>query len=123
MGGARRKPARRQMGVDEIHIGKKQKFLTVVCNPETGEPQWFGRERKKATLDAFFQEELSARQWRGIEALCVDMWEPYRLNLEQWVPHCRIVYDKFHIMKRANDAMDEVRRAAFFRKGGRMRGW
>ena len=27
---SRRKPALRQMGVDEIHIGKKQKFLTVV---------------------------------------------------------------------------------------------
>ena len=119
---ARRKPALRQMGVDEIHIGKKQKFLTVVCNLETGEPQWFGRERKKETLDAFFKEELSARQRRGIEAVCVDMWEPYRLSLEQWVPNCRIVYDKFHIMKRANDAIDEVRRAEFFRKGGRIRG-
>jgi Transposase len=41
--------ALRQMGVDEIHIGKKQKFLTVVCNLETGEPLWFGRERKKET--------------------------------------------------------------------------
>ena len=33
---ARRRPALRQMGVDEIHIGKKQKFLTGVCNLETG---------------------------------------------------------------------------------------
>ena len=30
---------------------------------------------------------------------------------------CRIVYDKFHIMQHANDAIDEVRRAEFFRKG------
>ena len=43
------------MGVDEIHLGKKQKFLTVVCNLETGEPLWFGRERKKETLDEFFR--------------------------------------------------------------------
>lgn len=119
---SRRKPALRQMGVDEIHLGKKQKFLTVVCNLETGEPLWFGRERKKETLDSFFQEELSARQRRGIEAACVDMWEPFRLSLEQWVPNCRVVYDKFHIMQHANDAIDEVRRAEFFRKGGRMRG-
>jgi len=60
------------MGVDEIHMGKKQKFLTVVCNLETAEPLWFGRERKKETLDAFFQTELSARQRRGIEAVCMD---------------------------------------------------
>ena len=118
---ARRMPALRQMGVDEIHLGKKQKFLTVVCNLETGEPLWFGRERKKETLDAFFQEELSTRQRRGIEAACVDMWEPFRLSIEQWAPNCRIVYDKFHIMQHANDAVDEVRRAEFFRKGGRMR--
>ena len=46
---ARRKPALVQMGVDEIYQGKKDKFLTVVCNPETGEPLWLGRERKKET--------------------------------------------------------------------------
>jgi transposase len=109
-------------GVDEIHLGKKQKFLTVVCNLETGEPLWFGRERKKETLDEFFQRELSKRQCRGIEAACVDMWEPYRLSIEQWAPNCRIVYDKFHIMQHANDAIDEVRREEFFRKGGRIRG-
>jgi hypothetical protein len=56
----RRKPALRQMGVDEIYLGKKQKFLTVVSNLETGEPLWFGRERKKQTLDEFFEKHLSA---------------------------------------------------------------
>jgi len=56
----RKKPALRQMGVDEIYLGKKQKFLSVVCNLETGEPLWFGQERKQETLDGFFQTELSA---------------------------------------------------------------
>jgi transposase len=119
---ARRKPALRQMGVDEIHLGKKQKFLSVVCNLETAEPVWFGRERKKESLDEFFQTELSSKQRRGITAACVDMWEPYRLSIEQWAPNCQIIYDKFHIMQHANQAVDEVRRAEFFRKGGRMRG-
>ena len=119
---SRRTPALRQMGVDEIYLGKKQKFLSVVSNLETGEPLWFGRERKKESLDGFFQTELSARQRRGIEAACVDMWKPYRLSIEQWAPNCQIIYDKFHIMQHANAAVDEVRRAEFFRKGGRMRG-
>jgi transposase len=119
---ARRKPALVQMGVDEIYLGTKQKFVTVVCNLKTGEPLWFGRERKKETLDEFFKKELSARQRRGIEAACVDMWEPFRLSIEQWVPNCKIIYDKFHIMKHANEAVDEVRRAEFFRKGGQKRG-
>ena len=118
---ARKKPALRQMGVDEIHLGKKQKFVTVVSNLETGEPLWFGSDRKKETLDTFFNEELSRRQGQRIEAACVDMWEPYRMSIEQWAPQCRIVYDKFHIMQHANAAIDEVRRAEFFRKGARMR--
>jgi transposase len=118
----RKKPALRQMGVDEIHMGKKQKFLTVVCNLETAEPLWFGRDRKKETLDAFFEEELSPRQRRNITAACVDMWEPFRLSIEEWAPRCRIVYDKFHVMQHANAAVDEVRRAEFFRKGGGQRG-
>jgi transposase len=119
---ARPKPALTQMGVDEIHLGKKQKFITVVSNLESGEPVWFGRERKKETLDEFFQTELSTGQRSRISAACVDMWEPFRLSIEHWAPQCRIVYDKFHIMQHANRAIDEVRRAEFFRKGGQWRG-
>jgi transposase len=118
---ARRKPALRQMGIDEIYLGKKQKFLTVVSNLETGEPLWFGREGKKETLDEFFEKQLSRFQRNAIRAGCVDMWEPFRQSLEQWLPQCRIVYDKFHIMQHAGAAVEEVRRAEFFRKGGAAR--
>ena len=38
--------------------GRRQKFLTVVSNLETGEPLWFGRERKKETLDEFFRRRV-----------------------------------------------------------------
>jgi transposase len=117
----RRLPPLRQMGVDEIYRGKKGKFLTVVCNLETGEPLWFGRERKKETLDDFFRSELTSRQRKRIEAACVDMWEPFRLSIEQWAPQCKIVYDRFHIMQHANDAVDEVRKAEFFRQGKKKR--
>ena len=117
----RRKPALRQMGVDEIYLGKKPKFLTVVSNLETVEPLWMGPERKKETLDEFFRTQLSGRQRRGIQAICVDMWKPYGLSLEQWAPQGRIVYDKFHVLQHAQQAVDEVRRAEFFRQGGRKR--
>jgi transposase len=117
----RRKPALRQLGVDELYLGKKQKFLTVVSNLETGEPLWLGAERKKETLDEFFAKQLSAFQRSAIRAACVDMWEPFRQSIEQWATNCRIVYDKFHILQHAAAAVDEVRRAEFFRKGGAAR--
>lgn len=118
----RKKPLARQLGVDEIYLGKKQKFLTVVSDLETAEPLWFGAERKEETLDRFFREELSAMQRGRIEAACVDMWEPFTKSILKWAPQCKIVFDKFHVMQHANKAVDEVRRAEFFRKGGRMRG-
>jgi len=118
----RRRPPLRHMGVDEIFLGKSTKFITVVSNLETGEPLWFGPERKKETLDGFFRGALTVRQRHRIEAACVDMWEPFKSSIEQGAPHCAIVYDKFHIMQHANKAIDEVRRAEFFRKGGAWRG-
>ena len=60
----RRKPPLRQMGVDEMYSGKREKFLTVVCNLETGEPLWFGT-RKKETFDEFFRGELRPRNASG----------------------------------------------------------
>ena len=107
----RRQTPLRPMGVDEIYRGKKGKFLTVVCNLATGEPLWFGRERKKETLDDFFGSQLVSRQRKRIEAACVDLWEPFRTSILQWAPQCKIIYDKFHIMQHANDAIDEVRKA------------
>lgn len=117
----RKKAALRQMGVDEIYLGKKIKFVTVVSNLETGEPIWFGNERKKQTLDEFFSSQLSRAQRNRIAVACLDMWEPFRQSVQEWAQNCAIVYDKFHIMQHANQAVDEVRRAEFFRKGGSMR--
>jgi hypothetical protein len=52
--------------VDEHHLAKRQKFITVVSNLETGERLWFGRERNKETLDRFSQDELSVGQRRRV---------------------------------------------------------
>src|SRR5712664_1248615 len=88
----RRKDRLEQMGVDEIYFGKQMKFITVVSNLETGEPLWFGQDRKQETLDEFFRTQLSETQRKRNEAACVDMWRPFSNSIEQWAPNCRIVY-------------------------------
>jgi transposase len=118
----RRQARLEQMGVDEIYFGKHMKFITVVSNLETGEPLWLGQDRKQETLDEFFRTQLTESQRKHIAAACVDMWRPFTNSIAQWAGNCRIVYDKFHVLQHANKAIDEVRRAEFFRKGGRMRG-
>jgi transposase len=111
----------RYLGVDEIFLGKRDKFLTVVSDLETGEPLWVGLERKQETLDRFFAEALSPARRRAVRAVCVDMWEPFRLSLQQHLPDAKIVYDKFHVLRHASAALDETRRAEFFRQGAEAR--
>ena len=117
--GRRRRPLR-QLGVDEL-FWKKGKCLTVTSDLEAGEPIWAGPERKRESLDRFFLERLPPRRRRSVRAVCVDMWEPYLLSLREHLPKAAIVFDKFHVMKHVNAAVDETRRAEFFRQGGPVR--
>jgi len=105
-----RKPLR-YLGVDEIYLGRRDKFLTVVSDLESGEPLWAGRERKRETLDRFFAEALPPARRRTVRAVCVDMWEPFTQSLRTHLPHARIVYDKFHVLRHVNAALDETRRS------------
>ncbi len=118
---ARPRTPLRFLGVDEIYLGRRDKFLTIVSDLETGEPLWAGRDRKRETLDRFFAEALPPARRRAVRAACVDMWEPFTQSLRTHLPHARIVYDKFHVLRHVNDALDETRRAEFFRQGGAAR--
>ncbi len=119
---SQRRPRRplRWMGVDEI-FWKKGACLTVVSDLQLGEPLWAGPERKHETLNRFFAEKLPPRRRRAVRAVCVDMWKPYLLSLKEHLPRAAIVFDKFHVMKHVNAAVDETRRKEFFRHGGQLR--
>ena len=94
---------------------------TVVSDLLSREPLWMGPGRKEETSDEYFREELS-HLWRSrIEAACVDVWEPFTKSILKWIPDCKIVFNKFHVMQHANRAVDEVRHAEFSRKGGQER--
>ena len=67
-------------------------------------------------------QSTRTRVYVGDEANPYNVFDFTLNRIEQWAPNCRIIYDKFHVLQHANKAIDEVRRAEFFRKGGRMRG-
>lgn len=66
----------RILAVDEISIRKGHRYLTVVLNYETGRVVYVGKARKAKTLMRFFNL-LSAGQRKAIEAVAMDMWDPY----------------------------------------------
>ncbi|MFZ8286734.1 transposase, partial [Staphylococcus aureus] len=40
----------------------------------------------------------------------MDMWTPYRDAVQTVLPDARIVIDKFHVVRMANDALEKVRK-------------
>lgn len=66
----------RVLAVDEISIRKGHSYLTVVLNYETGHVVYVGRHRKVRTLNRFFRQ-LTAKQRKSIQAVVMDMWDPY----------------------------------------------
>jgi transposase len=101
-----------RLGVDEKAIATRHRYLTVVADLERSRVLYLAEDRKQESLDGFWQT-LTPAQREGIEAIAMDMWEPY---LQSTLAHlddapAKIVFDKFHIAKHLHDAVDKVRKA------------
>jgi transposase len=100
-----------KIGVDEIAYQKGQKYLTVVRDADLGKVIWVGTARKKETLDEFFKKLGMLKSW-NIELAVCDMWDPYIASI-QANTNAAIIFDKFHIAKKVNEALDKIRRKEF----------
>lgn len=96
--------------VDEKHLGARHGYVTVVLDADTGALLHMDKGKKKESLQSFF-DKLSSAQKQGIKAVCMDRAGHYRAVVEDNCPNAVIVYDRFHIMKNFNEAVDEVRRS------------
>jgi transposase len=100
------------VGVDEIQWQRGHHYLTLVYQIEEGMKRllWVAQDRTEQSLRGFFQF-LSAEARQSILFLCSDMWQPYLNVIAEQLKHAVHVLDRFHIMKKMNGAIDEVRRA------------
>jgi len=107
----RRQEVVRRLGVDEKSFQKRHEYVTTVCDLDRGCVLYVGDHRKQETLDAFYQG-LSQEQLEGIEAVAMDMWDPYYNSTLEHVPDAegKIVFDKFHVSQHLNQAVDAIRR-------------
>jgi transposase len=110
----------KRIGVDEIAYQKGHKYLTIIRDLDLNKVIWVGLDRKEQTLDMFF-EELGLEKQKHILLAVVDMWDPYIASLTNYCPNVRIVYDKFHIIKIINQALDDVRKKEFAKTDNKQR--
>lgn len=108
-----RKPKRivAQLGIDEKSVGSGQDYVTVVCDLERGTVEEVTEGNSCRSLETYF-EGLAPEQREGIEAVAMDMAGGYINAVSGMLPDGRekIVFDRFHIMKLMNEAVDKVRR-------------
>lgn len=85
----------RLLAVDEISIRRGHNYMTVVLDYDSGRVVWMGMERRSETLDAFFAG-MTQSQRDSIEAVVMDMWDPYIKTVRENLPNAMIVLDLFH---------------------------
>ena len=108
----------RRIGIDEFAYRKRHHYLTVVVDHDTRRVVWAGQGRSAQTLDAFF-ELLGPSGCERIVLVTTDLAASWQKALRAWVPHARVVFDRFHVERLASDAVDEVRRAEQRRVGAK----
>ncbi|MFO0713960.1 MAG: transposase [Sandaracinus sp.] len=115
----------RQAGIDEKWLGRRHEQAQVRNHrqqPRDGRahlerlrPQ---RGHRQALLDT-----LTAEQKAGITLFAMDMHRPFlnAVRADLKLAHAVVCHDLFHIMKRAGEAISELRRKEFFRAGLELR--
>ena len=99
----------RILAIDEIAIRKGHNYMTVVMDYISGNIVWMGPGRNIETLNEFFAK-LTDKQKQGIEAVTIDMWEPFINRIKHHCPDAQIVFDFFHIVQAFGRVIDKVRR-------------
>jgi transposase len=101
----------KHIGIDEKAFRKGHRYLTLVNDLDRSRVLYIAEDRKQSSLDGFWAT-LSLEQRDAIQAVAMDMWDPYIASTQEHLPEAesKIVFDKFHIAKHLSEAVDRVRR-------------
>jgi transposase len=93
------------MGIDEIHLIKPRGVISNIQNNTIVE---LLPNRNKETVVRYLYN-LAGKD--GIQYVAMDMWQPYRDACQAVIPQAKVVIDKFHVVRMANDALERVRKS------------
>lgn len=113
-------PSPKAIGIDEISVGRGHSYRIVVSDLIRGRPIWFGgKDRSEESLDEFYAW-LGPEKSSKIRVAVMDMWKAFRKSTkkEGHAPQAEIIYDKFHVLRHLQDALDSVRKKEYARLTG-----
>ena len=99
------------IGIDELAVFRGHNYLTLVYQIDKYCKRllWLGADRKIKTLLRFFHEFGKQRSAK-LKFVCSDMWKAYLTVVRRKAPQALHILDRFHIMKKFNEAIDQIRR-------------
>ena len=98
----------KNLSIDEIYVGKRRKFYTLVLDLDSGRIVWVCRGRGKAALQGFWRRLRKCKA--KIQAVAMDMSGAYWAAVLEALPKAKVVFDRFHIIKLMNEKLDDLRR-------------
>ena len=114
-------PGPKVIGIDEISLRKGHVYRIVVSDLERKRAIWFGgQDRSEESLDLFYKW-LGEKKSRRVQLAVMDMWKAFRNSTQRQAPQAAILFDKFHVLRHLNEALDKIRKREYARLSGKDR--
>ena len=101
----------RHIAIDEIYLGKKRRFITIVLDLDSGQVVHLGAGKGKDALKGFWTR--LRRSKAQIEAAATDMASGFMAPVLERLPADDLVLDHFHLVEWFNDKLADLRRKLF----------
>lgn len=101
-----------RVGIDETSSKRGHNYVTIFVDMDKSRAVYVTEGKDAATM-AEFKEELPCHRCDPLQItdISADMSPAFRKGAEQSFPWATVTYDKFHVLKLMNEAVDNVRRA------------
>ena len=98
----------KRVAIDEIYLGKKHKFLTIVMDLDRGAIVFVGDGKGEKSLEPFWKRLRHSRA--KIAAVAADLSPAYSAAIRRNLPQAKLVFDRFHLVKLLNEHLTDLRR-------------
>ena len=101
-----------KIGVDETSFKRGHDYVTIFADLEHSKILFVAPGKDYETLEKFRNElVLHNGNPEKIKEICIDMSPAFIKGARLFFPKANLTFDKFHVMKIINEAVDRVRRA------------
>ena len=101
----------RHIAIDEVYLGKKRKYITLVLDLGTGRVIHIGKGKGKDALKGFWRRLKRAKA--KVQAVATDMASGYIAVVLEQLPQADLVLDHFHLVKWFNEKLSLLRRQLY----------